>query len=143
MSIPLDVQLNEEVYRQARGISVPKELLEATDALNLDIDGSQRQWISDIRGALQQQQEIESTKPPKPKIAREKRERVISRACREVIDNPKASPKDKLRAATILEKLVRAKDLASKERKRNLRQSKTVTDINGRIGDILRRTGTD
>ena len=96
-----------------------------------------------IPGALQQPIENTPPKPARPRIAREKRERVISRACREVIDNPKASPKEKLRAATILEKLVRAKDLASKERKRNLRQSKTVTDINGRIGDILRRTGTE
>lgn len=61
--------------------------------------------------------------------------RMIRHACLQVIGNPSAKPGEKLKAAALLERMVRTKALA---RRRKLGQSKCVNiDTKGRMNDIL------
>lgn len=64
---------------------------------------------------------------------------LIREACREILENPAAKPREKLQAATLLEKLLRFKELA-RARKSKMRVSKNgQMDKNGQLNDILRQ----
>ena len=88
-------------------------------------------------GRVDDQQEEQKPAKECPKSSK----RWIRQACVEVIKNEKASVRQKLQAASILEKLARAKDLARAD-KRKLKSNKRVkSDTMCQIEDILERAG--
>ena len=66
--------------------------------------------------------------------------RLIARACRQVLGNTKATPKEKLQAAAILERLVREKDLASRRRKRKKPADCVQSNTTDLLADLLEQS---
>ena len=67
--------------------------------------------------------------------------RLIARACRQVLDNPKASVREKLQAASLLEKIVRLKDLASHRRAKQKKVKNSPSAKSDRLADLLEHAG--
>ena len=62
---------------------------------------------------------------------------LIRKACLQVIENPDSKLRERLQAASILEKLVRLKALASKEKKKSIYKKRVTSDTVSRIDDLL------
>jgi len=72
-------------------------------------------------------------------IQRNNSKTMIRKACLEVIHNEEAGPKEKLRAAALLEKLVKNAELARDRKRKSVKSGQKMTQsvTSGRMGDLL------
>ena len=64
---------------------------------------------------------------------------LIRKVCLEVIESPDSKLRERLQAASMLEKLVRFKALASKAKNKSTYKKRINDDTMGRIDDLLGR----
>ena len=111
----------------------------STCTVELDPAAVESTW-KELTTNLEAQAEL-AVAPKQPSYASCSSKRLIARACRQVLDNPKASVREKLQAASLLEKIVRLKDLASHRRAKQKKVKNSPSAKSDRLADLLEHAG--
>jgi len=89
----------------------------------------------------EQQQKEQPQKPSSSKYnspdGPQSSKRLISKACREVLLDPHASPKQKLQAASVLERIIRWKYLASARKRKDKKVKNSPSGKSDRLNELL------
>ena len=115
-------------------------------AANIQFDPDYSNALAKSLGILKEQptQELQRSKQPSYLTAPKRKsnrgkshKRLINKACLEVLESERSTLREKMKAAAILERMCRERDLASRRRKRERAQITSQTQKTNKLGDIL------